>query len=96
MYHKRYLPFRYSNYNFVCIYHPPWCKITVITLGEDHKIQSSSLSNFLRPPIFCFLGWKIQNTLFSYTFSLYSFLRVRNRISHPHKRRGRIEFYLCI
>jgi hypothetical protein len=65
--------------------------IILITLGKEYKLQSSSLCSFLHTPA-TLLGPNILlSTLFSNTLSLYSYLIVRNQVSHPCCTDGKIE-----
>jgi len=59
--------------------------------------MSSSLCSLLQPPAtFFLLGLNILlNTLFWNTLNLWSFLSVRDQVSHPYETRGRI-IVLCI
>jgi hypothetical protein len=61
--------------------------ITLTILGEEYKLCSSSLCNFLQPPVTSsLLGPNILlSTLFSNTLNLCSFLNARDQVSHPHK-----------
>jgi hypothetical protein len=51
------------------------------------KSLSSSLCNFLHPPVTSLLSYPtiFLSTLFSITLSLCSALDVRDQVSHPHK-----------
>jgi hypothetical protein len=66
--------------------------IILIISGEEYKLSSSTLCNFLQPTIF--LTFFSQNilpgTLFSDTLRLGSFLHVRDQVSHPYKTTGKI------
>jgi hypothetical protein len=61
-------------------------------LGEEYRLFSSSLCNFLHAPVTSsFLGPNIPlNTLFSNTLSLRSYLNVSDQVSHPYKTTGKI------
>ena len=74
---------RPSHYSW--FYHPT-------ILGEEYRLFSSSLCNFLHSPITSsLLGPNILlNTLFSNTLSLRSSLNVSDRVSHPYKTTGKI------
>jgi hypothetical protein len=69
---------------------PDW--VILIILGEDYKLCSSSLCNFLHPPITSSLiGPNILlSTLFSHIVSLYSVLNIRDQVTHPYRTRGKI------
>jgi len=66
--------------------------ITRTVLGEEYRLFSSSLCNFLHSPVTSFLlGSNIfLNTLFSNTLSLRSSLNVSDQVSHPYKTTGKI------
>ena len=66
--------------------------ITRTILGEEHRLFSSSLCNFLHSPVTSsLLGPNILlNTLFSNTLSLHSSLNVSDQVSHPYKTTGKI------
>jgi hypothetical protein len=66
--------------------------ITLTILGEEYKPCSSSLCNFLQPPVTSsLLGPNIfLSTLFSNTLNLCSSLIVRDKVSHPYKTTGKI------
>ena len=66
--------------------------ITRTILGQKYRPQSSSLRRRLHSPVTSsLLGPNIfLSTLFSYTHGLRSALRVRYKISHPHKTTGKI------
>jgi hypothetical protein len=66
--------------------------ITLKILGEEYKPCSSSLCSFLQHPVTSsLLGPNIPlSTLFSNTLNLYTFLHVRDKVSHPYKTTGKI------
>jgi hypothetical protein len=66
--------------------------ITRTILGEEYRLFSSSLYNFLHSPVTSsLLGPNILlNTLFSSTLSLRSSLNVSDQVSHPYKTTGKI------
>jgi hypothetical protein len=62
--------------------------IILIILGEEQKARSSSLCNFLHPPVTpCS---KYPPPLFSYIFSLCSSLNIGGHVSHPNRTTGKI------
>jgi hypothetical protein len=65
--------------------------IILIMFGEEYKLRSSSLSNFLQLSIssFIFDPDIFLNTLSSDTFSLRSSLNIRGQVSHPHRTTGK-------
>jgi hypothetical protein len=66
--------------------------IILIILGLEYKLCSSSLFNFLHPPVTPSLFGRniLLSTLFSNTLSLCSSLNVRDHVSHPYRSRGKI------
>jgi hypothetical protein len=66
--------------------------IILIILGEEYKLWSYSLHNFLQPPVSSsLLGPNILlSTLFSDTLSLCSFNNVRDQVSHPYWTTGNL------
>jgi hypothetical protein len=60
--------------------------IILIILSEDYKLCSSSLCDFLHPPVTSFLSG--QNILLSNLFS--NTFNVRDQISHPYETTGKI------
>jgi hypothetical protein len=66
--------------------------ICLIISGDEYKLWSSPLYNFSYCPVTSSpLGPNILlSTLFSNTLSLYTSLNVRDQVSHPCKRTGRI------
>jgi hypothetical protein len=71
--------------------------IFLIIHCEEYKVWSSSLCSFLQPPVTSSLSGPniLLNTLFSNTLSLCSSLNVRDQVSHPYRRTGKI-IVLCI
>jgi hypothetical protein len=73
--------------------------IILIILGKEHKLWSSSLHNFLQPPVTSSICGPniLLSTLFSNTLSLSSSLSVRDKVSHPYRTTGKIiVFYIAI
>jgi hypothetical protein len=65
--------------------------LTLITLGEEYRLWSSSLRNILHDPSSSLLGPNILlNTVFSKTLRLCSSLKVRHKVSYPYSTTGKI------
>jgi hypothetical protein len=66
--------------------------IILIVLGKEYESQSSLLCSFLQHPIASSLFGPniLLSNLFSNTLSWYSFLNVRDQVSHPYSTTGRI------
>jgi hypothetical protein len=66
--------------------------IILIILNEDYKLFSSSLLNFLHPPVTSSLfdPNMLLSTLFSNALSLCSTLNVRDHVSNPYRTTGKI------
>jgi hypothetical protein len=66
----------------------------LIILGEEYKLESSSLCSFLQPPIISVLFGPdtriLLNTLFSNTLHLCSSLNVWDQVSHLYRTTGKI------
>jgi hypothetical protein len=75
---------------------PPWFNYPK-NLGEEYRLWSSSLCNFLHDPSSSLLGPNILlNTLFPKTLSLCS-LKVRDQVSHPYSTTGKTKvLYILI
>jgi hypothetical protein len=71
--------------------------ISLKIFGEEFRLWSSPLCNFLHDPSSSVLGPNILlNTLFSKTLSLCSSLKVRDQVSHPYSTTGKIITVLYI
>jgi hypothetical protein len=69
--------------------------ITLIILGEEYKLWSTSLRSFLQPPVTSSPFDPILNTLFSNTLSLCSSLNVRDQVSYLYRTTDKIiVFYI--
>jgi hypothetical protein len=67
--------------------------ITLTIFGEEYRLRSSSLCNFLHYPPSSLLGPNILlNTLFSKTLSLFSSFKVRDQVLHPYSTTDKISF----
>jgi hypothetical protein len=102
------LPSRHSKQNPVRTPHPSHASCMscqtqpprfILIIGEDYKLCSSSLCNFLQPPVTSLpLGPNILlSILFSNTANLCSCLKVTDQVSLPHKTQGKsIVLYISI
>jgi hypothetical protein len=97
---KWFLPFRFSDQNFVCTSHlssacymplpshPPWHERPT---NIWWSIQVMKLLSMQSSSTSSLLGTNILlNALFSKTFNLCSSLSMRNEVSHPYKTTGKI------
>jgi hypothetical protein len=64
--------------------------ITVTIVGEEYRLWSSSLHNFLHDPSSSLLGQNILYTLFPETLTLCSSLKVRDQVSQSYTTTGKI------
>jgi hypothetical protein len=104
---ERTVPFRLSSQNFLRIPHRSHaCYISSssyhldliipIISGEEYKLWSASLYNFLHPPINSSLSDSniLLRTLFWNTLNLCSVLNVTDQVSHPYKQQ--VKLHCCI
>jgi hypothetical protein len=78
-----------------CLGHLIILQLIILAIcGDEHKLRSSALCNFLHPPISSYpLGlYNLISSLTSNTLSLCSSLNVRDQVSHPYKTTGKLQY----